>query len=131
MARIYATPQEFADWLGLDDPPTGAERALRAASRDVDELLLTAVYDADEDGLPTDPKVAEALQEATCAQAEYARALGDPVNTGAQQFGEVAIGSARLVRSMRPPEGMPERWSHQAVQILQQAGLTGHAVWTC
>lgn len=63
--RIYATVEDFA--ASPLTSGTVTEQALAAASRVVDELLLTACYDVDDQGMPTDPKVVDALKQATCA----------------------------------------------------------------
>ncbi|BCJ64147.1 hypothetical protein [Polymorphospora rubra] len=81
-ARVYATTADLARWLHAA-PPAGARRALQAASRRVDEMLLTALYPTDATGLPTTPAHIAALRDATCAQAEYARASGDATSVGA------------------------------------------------
>ena len=124
--RIYATTTDYADYL-LDAPPAGARRSLAAASRRIDELILTACYDVDDDGLPTDADISAALTLATCAQAAHMREIGDPYGTGASQYAEVQIATVRLVRTNQPPAGMPSRYSAEAFAVLQQAGLTGAA----
>ena len=125
--RVYATTEDLANWLRAA-PPAGSRRALAEASRDVDQMLLTAVYDVDDDGLPTDADVIAAMRDATCAQAEYARALGDPTGVGAGRITQAQIGSVSFQRSAAsgPAGSAPSRYSPQAWQILQQAGLTGH-----
>lgn len=124
--RVYASTGDYATWLGTAPPP-GARRALAAASRVVDELLLTAVYATDAAGMPTDPVVAEALTRATCAQAAYQAALGDPAGVGAGHISQASIGSISFTRAAPGSQGStPGRYSPQAVQILRQAGLLGH-----
>jgi hypothetical protein len=133
---VYATPEEYAAWLYPDDeapvPPAGATRALRAASGRIDELLLTAHYDTDTDGKPTDADVAEALMEATCAQADYQKGIGDANSTGApQQWASVGIGSARLSRGQAAGGGTAgaSKYSSEAAAILQRAGLIPAEPW--
>ncbi|MGH8881004.1 MAG: hypothetical protein ACRD0P_27225, partial [Stackebrandtia sp.] len=72
--RVYASPDEYADWLGAAAPPAGAAQALRTASLRVDELLTSAVYAVDGDGYPAQAEHVDALRDAACAQAAYARA---------------------------------------------------------
>ncbi len=124
--RVYATAADLADWLGLTSPPAGASRMIRAASRDVDQLLLTAVYDVDAAGLPTTPAHIAALRDATCAQAEYARGRGDAYGVGAGHIKQASIGSVSFQRGGATGGEAPGRYSPQAYEILQQAGLTGH-----
>lgn len=135
MARVYATPEEYAAWLTPDVatpvPPAGAARALRAASGRIDELLIAAVYDTDDDGLPTDTDVAEALKEATCAQADYQQTTGDPYSTGAAgQWASVGIGSVSLAKGQVKGGGtVVSTYSSEAEGILQRAGLIPHEPW--
>lgn len=128
---VYATTADYATWLRAA-PPSGSRRALAEASRAVDEMLRTAIYDVNDDGLPTDTDVAAALRDATCAQAEYARAVLDTNSVGASGiFQSVSIGSVSLGRAGRAgAEGdkAPAPWSAKAWQILQQAGLTLHGI---
>lgn len=133
--RVYATEAEYATWLGVEEAPAGAATALIRASRAVDQMLLTAVYDVDDDGLPTDTAHAEALRDATCAQAEYAAAAGDPnlVGAGAPSgaITQVGLGSLSYAKTAAAGIGGTSglaRWSSEAWQILQRAGLTGGGV---
>lgn len=132
--RSYATPQQYADWLGVDTAPAGAERALAEASLVVDEVLLTAVYDVDDAGMPTAAKVVEALTEATCAQADYGKTTGDPNNTGAAgAWSSVKVGSASLTRGGGGGAGGAAgggRYAPQALAILWKAGLIGGGPYT-
>jgi hypothetical protein len=128
---VYATEAEYATWLGTA-APAGSARALRAASGRVDELLITAYYDTDDDGAPTEADVIEALMEATCAQADYQRAIGDASSTGApRQWASVGIGSARLSRGQSTGGGTasPGKYSSEAYSILQRAGLIPTEPW--
>lgn len=128
---VYATEAEYADWLGTA-APAGSERALRAASARIDEMLVSAVYDTDEDGKPTAAADIEALMEATCAQADYQRGIGDPYSTGApQQWASVKIGSASLSRGQSAGGGTSAapRYSSEAFGILQRAGLIPNEAW--
>jgi len=134
--RTYATPTQYAEWLDVADPPAGAVRALAEATIVVDELLLTACYDVDDTGTPTDTDVAAALRDATCAQAAYAKGIGDPNSTGATAaWGQVAIGSARLGRTGAAGGGSGGdgggRYSPTAVALLRSAGLLGHEPYVC
>lgn len=127
----YATVAEYADWLDVAeaDAPEGAERALRMATYDINQLLLASIYET-EDGLPTDADLADALRDATCAQAEYAQSSGDRYGVGAARVTQASIGSISVTRSSGTAGGTGSgRYSERAWQILQQAGLTGHAVY--
>lgn len=115
---------------------------LRAASRLVDGALVTAVYAVDADGRATDPKVTQALADATCAQAAAWAALGiDPAKGAADDGGTApvaskSIGSASIAydrsgaqlaaqaRAQAATELAPEAW-----HILAAAGLLTGRVW--
>lgn len=129
---VYATPQEYADWLhpeaepGDEDPPAGAERALRAASRWVRQLTKTALYAVTLDGLPADEGTLAVFTEATCAQAAYAKSIGDPYGVGAAAvWSSLRLGSASMTRGQKAGGGTddPDPVGPEVVLILQQAGL--------
>lgn len=129
MGRTYATPEEFATWLGASSAPEGAAQLLRDASTEVDEMLLTAVYRVD-DGMPAEQRVIDALRDATCAQAEHRDEHGDeitiiegaqPVSLGPLRFGGTTGGRNALA------EGIPQH-SFKALRILRVAGLIPGAV---
>ena len=66
----YATVAELKAFLDDYEPP-GASRLLDRASRDIDRLLLCAVYD------PDDADVQAALKAATLEQVAYQLAIGN------------------------------------------------------
>lgn len=128
-ARVYASTADLATWLRAA-PPSGARRALAEASRLVDEMLLTACYDVDDDGMPTAAAVIAALLDATCAQADWARASGDTNLVGAGRpasftLGKLAVQRQTLGGTGGAGVGPRGDWSPQAWRLLQQAGLTG------
>jgi hypothetical protein len=124
----YASADDLAEFVPetvtVPDEPE-ASRLLAHASEVVDGLLLTAVYDTDDDGLPTDPQVVAALRDATCAQALWWLETGD--ESGAQAtYQSVSIGSVSLTRgytSGASATGPAQTTAPRAVSILQQAGL--------
>lgn len=63
MARIYATPLE----VGAVGVEASADQC-RRASLAVDTALIGAWYDTDDDGMPTDAAVLEAVKQAAIAQ---------------------------------------------------------------
>lgn len=122
--RAYASTTQLAEHLG-EAPPDDAARLLGRASQAVDRLLLTAVYDVDDDGLPTDPAVAAALAEATCAQVEWWGEVGDSAGTGAvTALAGAQIGSVKLPGGGggAAAGGVPE-YAPDAVSALRRAGL--------
>lgn len=129
--RVYARPAEYAKFVGNEDFDEDAMKALlRRASQQVDSHLRTARYDIDEDGYPTDPDVADALRDATCAYAAYWDETGDVTGAdaiaGPVQILSVRLGTDRSSASSRNPADT--RRSDEAVVILRNAGLIGSAV---
>jgi len=95
MARVYATSAEYAAYTGAA-APANVDTLLRIASRVVDVLLTAVVYDVDASGLPTNPDVAQALSDATCAIAAEADATGVLQAGGTQTWESVGIGNVSL-----------------------------------
>lgn len=138
MARIYATR---ADWLAYEAGSTlaaqipaepEATRKLTRASERIDDLLVTAVYDVDDDDLPTDATVAQALRDATCAQASWWLEIGDETGA-ASQYQSVSIGSVSLSRGYTgagSSTGVQQTMSDAAVRHLRRAGLLQGWAWT-
>ncbi|MFG1997882.1 hypothetical protein ACGFNU_01890 [Spirillospora sp. NPDC048911] len=124
MAR-YATVQQLQAFSG-NTPPADAERLLDRAAEFVDDLLLTARYATDAAGLPADPKIAEVLSRATCAQAAYWLETGDAEGAGAH-YQSVHIGSITLTRGAGGSNG---RVAPQAATILRTARLLRGAIYT-
>ncbi len=127
-APVYATAGEYAEFTGEPVPGDFNPKVLVRASRRIDRVLIGAIYATDDTGMPTDPKVLEAIREATCAQAQYWDELGDASGQGTgSELGEVEIGALRLRRSGNGKNGSgadPARQlSPVAADILRTAGL--------
>ena len=75
---MYATTTQLANALH-EAPPLNSVQLLTDASRALDDALKTAVYDTDDDGMPTNADVAAAFAEAVCAIVEWWGETGDPV----------------------------------------------------
>lgn len=125
MAPVYATPEELATWLALDEPPAGASLALRDASLAIDGLLIGAVYATDTDGKPTDQHVIDTLRDAVCAQAAF-KPKGS--NVPAEPGGKLAAVKVDKVSknfATNPTTGavVEDVYSPQAVSILRIEGL--------
>ncbi|MDZ4046183.1 MAG: hypothetical protein U1E32_10455 [Rhodoglobus sp.] len=133
--RVYATAAEFnavseEPWDG--DSDTLLKR-LRAGSVEVEKLTRRSRYHTDDDGFPTDPDIADAFTEATCAIAEYWGQTDDP--TGAEAAaGAVKIGSVSLGTTSSNNDNLTERQKLErrigtrAIDILTNAGLIQAAV---
>ncbi|MFD4647987.1 hypothetical protein [Streptomyces sp. NPDC056713] len=110
---------------GPENPaPSDADRLLTHASEDIDDALLTAVYCVDDAGMPTDPHVAAALADATCAQVEYQQATGNDETGAAGRWDSVSIGPASLSgRSDTMPRPTGLDLAPRAQRRLRRAGL--------
>lgn len=129
---VYATVQDLNDSSVLGyEAPSNAQVLLVRASRDVDRAIQCAVYDVDDNGLPTDNKIADALKEATCEQVAYQLEIGNANGIAhGLQSGVPSGASAGLVEVSRGPSAggatADQPWlGGQARQILRQAGLLG------
>lgn len=150
--RVYATASDYYDFIGDDQPmttppePEEGEEAqepqpitekdlnarLRRASSVIDSHTRHDAYDVDEDGYATDPDIADAFKEATCAQAQWFDDTDDL--TGAQsQDGTISIGSVSIGASGRSTGGasadaLASRIAPEAIEILRNAGLMRSSV---
>ncbi|MEV4966658.1 hypothetical protein AB0886_05240 [Streptomyces sp. NPDC024062] len=129
MSRVYATPEQYTAWTG-QPAPTGVERLLERASQDVDAALLTAIYDTDITGMPTDPNIVQTLANATCAQVEYQQATGDDGTGAAGQWDSVSIGPVSMSgRRPRPQAAGDLDLAPRAGRALAMAGLLPGVIW--
>ena len=122
--RIYATTADLAEAM-QDAPPPGSRLLLARASRIVDEMLIGAIYETDDDRMPVKPRFRDALRDATCEQVLWWREVGDETGTGAGgQWDAVQIGSVRLSRGgSAGSSSSGDRYAPGAVRALRQAGL--------
>ncbi|NAE18076.1 hypothetical protein [Enterococcus hirae] len=91
---VYATSDDLKDWRGADSP-ANAEQLLRAASGMVARVTRNARYRTTTQGLPVDTALAEALRDATSAQASLWLALDIDPATGPVG----AIGAGQVISS--------------------------------
>lgn len=128
--RIYATSADYANLIKPTTAPTGLRAKLEAASRIVDEMLACALYDVDDDGMPTETAVIAAVRDATCLQAEFAGETGDKQMVGAIKgsgfsLGRLSVqtpGRAKVSKGGKGPRG---EWSPRAWDRLWQDNLIG------
>ena len=94
--RLYATSADLAKYEGLEiDDDMEATRLIRKASMAVHRQLKTALYDTDDNGMPTNPDVIDTLAMATAAQVQFFEETGDTTGVSAQATGG-SIGSVSL-----------------------------------
>ncbi|WP_127572774.1 hypothetical protein [Georgenia faecalis] len=131
--RSYATPADLATGDWLEDTPANAARLLRAASTLVANATRTAVYDVDTDGMPTG-RAAEAMRDATCAQAATWVALGIDPAKGRADDGSKTV-AAKTIRgasfqyavyasTAEARQAAATTLTDEAILILRDAGLT-------
>lgn len=133
----YATTEDLEAYLGDGVTlPGNAATLLDRASVYVDDILIGAFYQVDGDGNPTDPDVAEALKQATCAQVQYWSETGNASGVeGADDWGTVSIGNVSLSRTARTGSGSRSggstttTFSPDAIRYLRLAGLLPIAPW--
>jgi len=120
----YATVEEFTDFLDPDPVPVNASRLLDRASTKLDQLLIGAVYETDEDGLPTDTALTAVLKEAVCLQAQYISALSDETGANAN-VSTMTLGNQTISRALKGTNGMgkTQRVSPDLLDLLQVHGL--------
>ena len=133
---IYATTAELQEWLDGEALPANAASLLRSASLMVRSETMTAVYDTDDQGKPTDTATAEAFRDATCAQAQAWAAMGiKPTTAGVPQAAPVrskklASGGIEYdtsvnssVAAFQAKQQAAKTLCAESWMILQQAGL--------
>ncbi|MGW3305888.1 hypothetical protein ACWDG9_04785 [Streptomyces sp. NPDC001073] len=114
----YATVEEFTEYLDPDPAPANASRLLDRASTKLDQLLVGFVYDTDDDGLPTDPKIQGLFREAVCIQAQYIDSLGD--ETGAMaNVSQMSLGNQQIVRAVSVVGNGTSRVSPDLIDLLR------------
>lgn len=93
--RTYATTTQLAEYLQAA-PPLDGSRLLERASQLLDtDFLIPAVYDVDDDGMPTDPVVIAGFRDAVCAQVEFWGEVGEETDISGPLQG-VTIGSVAI-----------------------------------
>jgi hypothetical protein len=125
----YATVQDLGGVLSYT--PANGQVLLDRASRDIDRAIQSAVYDVDDNGLPTLAAVITALKEATCEQVAYQLEIGnkDGIAHGLQSGVPSGTSAGSVQLSRGPSTGgatVDQPWlGDQARQILRAAGLLG------
>lgn len=123
---VYATLAQYRSYT-LDQltPDYLVNGWLRQASEVIDWVLIAAVYPTDADGMPTNPMHIDVFMRATCRQAQYMIAGGDPTYVK-PKFSSTSMGGVSQTRSPRGLAILPDL-APQAAVILQTAGVLGAA----
>lgn len=137
MALVYATRDELVDYAPANlktrvpEEPE-ATRLLTSASKRIRRATKTAIYDVDTDDYPTNAKVRQAFQDATCAQALWWVANPGEEDGTAGQYANVSIGSLSLSRgaggSGGGSGGGGARLASQAETELRDAGVLAGSI---
>ncbi|MFG2780825.1 hypothetical protein ACGFY7_23595 [Streptomyces prunicolor] len=116
--RSYATTTQLANALHAA-PPLDAVALLERATQLLDsDFLKTAVYDVDDDGMPTDPVVVAAFAEAVCAQVEFWGEVGTETDISGPLQG-VVIGSVQLQYGAGDNRSGPSYYAPKLIRALQ------------
>lgn len=114
----FATAADLTGWLpaALAWEAADVERILRRASEVVADGVTSGYY-VDATGAPTDPVIAGALRDATCAQVEQWLEVGEE-NDIAGYPGDTFLSGGGLSQNRLPPVLAP-----RARRILRGEGL--------
>lgn len=134
MSVIYATVDDLGKppW-NLDIDPDVAEKLIARASRLARQATITARYDVDDNGAPTDETIAAAFRDAVCSQVETWTALDiDPAKgaadggkaVAAKSFGGASIQYSTYASTVEARARAATQLSLDAHIILAEAGLT-------
>lgn len=129
----YANTTDLANALH-EAPPLDSERLLREATVDLDDVLLTAVYDVDDDGMPTadavcpdgETLVATALRDALCQIVKWRIDTGDTDGAASVYTSASVAGVALSRRDAGGSASRPDRIGQSARNVLTRAGLLNH-----
>jgi hypothetical protein len=103
MSSILATVGNLAasPWYVTGLSPQDSARMLAFASRLVTRATMSATYNVDSDGMPTDTILRNALRDATCSQAATWAALNINPAKGAADAGNVIASKSRGAASIQ------------------------------
>jgi hypothetical protein len=117
--NAYATPEQLAEYRDRPAPPNAAE-LLRRASTLIDRKVLVE-FSIDDNGVPEDDELSEALQRAACAQVDFWMQTGDPSDV-ATRYASLSFGQTTI----QGDSGM--RLAPSAQDELSSVGLLDRAV---
>jgi hypothetical protein len=126
----WATADDYTAWSGSASPG-GIEATLRRAENVIKPYLITAVYDTDDEGQPTDTAILAALRDATCAQASEIVKGDASGEMSAAGFSSVGIGSLSLgLKDSSTSFAFSGAITGEVRAILSAAGLLSGVVAT-
>lgn len=123
---VYATLEDLREFIGKTPPSSIGDAQLREASEVVDEILLTAIYRTNAEGVAACVATRDAIRDATCAQALHTDEYGSESELAAQG-GAVSLGPLSLPAinsgGSKGSGGGVGPWSPRAIRILRGQGL--------
>lgn len=120
---VYATVGQYQEWSGDTlTPPAMVQTFLRRSSEVIDLAMIGAVYETDQDELPTDAGVIDAMMRATCAQCQFEIANNDPALVK-QQFVTSSVGGVAVTRNKAATGQSTPPLAPRAAAILRTAGV--------
>lgn len=128
--RTYADVPAYVAWTG-SEAPANILSLLRSASILVRAATVTACYETDDDGYPTDAVLVEAMRDAACSHAAALAAAGvDPASAGAvSAIASTSIGGASITYAdagaFTARQRLATTLCPEALRILHDAGLHG------
>lgn len=130
MARpTYATAEDYQMWTGVT-PPADIDARLARASRRLDRLLVTAVYETGDNGAPSNSDVADAFRDAVCAltQALAKAAANDDGHLTSVSAGSVSMtrdGPNRVLTGDELPPDARDALSGLEPEVFRMGVVTG------
>lgn len=120
---VYATLDAYRAWSGdAITPDLLVSVTLQRASEDIDNALIGAVYQVNQNGMPVDAMVIDAISRACCAQCAYLLADNDP--TGVKhQYTSTNVGGVQAVRAASTVAPQFPLLAPRAAQILHITGV--------
>lgn len=124
---VYATVDELANAIKPKTPPANAEQLLVDASGDIDDLILSAVYETDAAGYPTDPEIRDALKQATIALIRWWGGIGEDGTGITQVLTSASIAGVALGFGNGGKDQPSMKYGPRVPGILARAGLMARA----
>lgn len=124
----YATTEQLGTYLPDDlGVPEDAARLLGRASELVDDHIAAAVYDVNNQGVPTYQPVIDGLRDAVCAQVEF-WLTGDEEDDVLGPTQGIAVGGLQLQYGAGQNRATPMYLAPRAARALRKAGLMSASV---
>lgn len=126
--RVHATIEDWRTWVD-DDTAEISASLLRNASLAVTAATRLDWFEVDPDtGVPVDASIAEALRDATLAQAEMWDAAGDDGTGAMDGVTSVSLGSVSESRDLSKSMSSRSGLCPAATTILRTVGLSSRWV---